>query len=145
MKFCQDHWDRLREAIAARGLAVLVPESGQEAAAKFADELTRGRTIDNFDPLMAAHMAVSINAMRVVSACGGSPLYLLSTAPEDPVVGYDGFEGRTWPRCPLCYLNLAHEVSCTDGGCDLPKQTGYDWMIDRAADDALDAWKAMRP
>jgi hypothetical protein len=44
----------------------------------------------------------------------------------------------TWPRCPLCYLNLAHELTCTDRRCHLPKVAGYDWMLDRAVKDAVE-------
>jgi len=34
-------------------------------------------------------------------------------------------------------------VSCTGGGCTLPKVGGYDWMIERAADDMRDVWRKM--
>jgi hypothetical protein len=81
--------------------------------------------------------------MDYVGRAGGNPLYLMmADGPEDPVEGYgDAYAGRTWPRCPLCYLGLAHEVSCTDERCELPKVNGYDWMIDRAADDAAERWR----
>jgi hypothetical protein len=142
---CQDHWDRLREAIDKRGLSSLVAESGQEAATKMEREIEEGVTIDTFEPLMSAHNSILVNTMRLIEDAGGSPLYLIlgGDIPEDPVQGYPGFEGRTWPRCPLCYAGLAHEVSCD--GCDLPQVNGYDWMIDRAADDALERWQSLRP
>jgi hypothetical protein len=42
----------------------------------------------------------------------------------------------TWPRCPLCYIGIAHELTCTETRCTLPMVDGYAWMLDRAADDA---------
>jgi hypothetical protein len=97
-------------------------------------------TIDSFEPLLMAHNAIAGNAMTTIERAGGNPLYLLSVGPEDPV---EGHPGRTWPRCPLCYLGLAHELNC--GGCDLPQKDGYAWMIDKAADDALDKWESLKP
>jgi hypothetical protein len=57
------------------------------------------------------------------------------TQGEEEPCELPGGEGRTWPKCSLCYLNLAHELTCT--GCDLPKINGFDYMLDRAADDSL--------
>lgn len=137
MKWCQDHWDRLREAIEARGLGHLVAPDGQTAAAQLADELERG----DYDPLMDAFWATNSNAARTIERAGGSPLYLSGgEPPDDPTpedaVDLPGGEGRTWSRCPLCYLGLAHELTC-GAGCALPRVDGYAWMIDRAADDAV--------
>lgn len=143
MKFCTDHWTRLRQAIADRGMDGLVPRSGVEAVTALKDELTQGRKPSNFEPLMAAHWAIAGNANDAIARAGGNPLYLMSGGPEDPVTGYPGYEGRTWPRCPLCYINLVHEVSCKGGACRLPQIGGYDWMIERAADDALVTWREL--
>lgn len=143
-KWCQDHWDRLRANIDERGLSELIAPSGEIAAEQTADQLRRGleqgeadpTTPANFDPLMAAFWAIESN---VASAIGPAALYLLAPpdTPEDPVEGYGPeYDGRTWPRCPLCYLGLAHEVTCRDESCVLPKVDGYAWMLDRAADDA---------
>lgn len=138
MRFCQDHWDRLRAAIEERGLAHLIAPDGDTAAAMVASELERGQQPTNYDPLMAAHWAIASNVMDLISNAGGNPLYLMGgpDAPEDPVRGYGAeYQGRTWPRCPLCYVNLAHEMTCDDARCTLAKVGGYDWMIDRAAAD----------
>ena len=144
MRFCQPHWDALRAAIEVRGLTVLVSENGEEAAAKLAGALQEGPSIDNFDPLMNAQWLIATNAMQHISRAGGNPLYLMMSdgAPEDPV---EGHAGRTWSRCPICYLNLAHEITCDGDGCKLDRKTGFDWMIERAADSQVEAWKAMRP
>lgn len=141
MQFCQAHWGRLRTAISERGLSHLVAPDGRTAMMQIADQLERTQTGEeqitpvNYDPLMSAHWAIVNNVMAIL---GSSALYLMSGGPEDPVKGYgSAYDGRTWPRCPLCYINLAHEVSCEEADCQLDKQQGYDWMIDRAADDEV--------
>lgn len=144
MKFCQDHWDRLRALIVDRGMDGLVARGGADATRRMIDELQAGRNTDNFDPLMAAHWAIANNAMEHIARAGGNPLYLMGEGPEDPCVGYGAEnEGRTWPRCPLCYINLVHELTCKGGGCTLPRKGGYDWMLERAADDARDQWRKL--
>lgn len=147
MRFCQAHWDALREKIDEKGLSSLVSESGEEIARRTVRELEEGEhTIDNYDPLMAAHWAIANNVMGIIADAGMNPLYLLSGGPEDPVEGYDKkYLGRTWPRCPLCYINLAHEVSCKDPRCQLPKENGYDWMLERAAQEQVEVWESLKP
>lgn len=140
MNSCQRHWDKLREAIAARGLDSLVAPDGQTAVAQLRDEIEREQTPANFDPLMAAHWAIQNNGTQMIRKVGGNPLYLLTSGPEEPLVlpgELPDPEGRTWPRCTLCWLNLWHEVGCTDPDCTLPMINGYDQWIDRAADDSL--------
>lgn len=143
MKWCSDHWDRLRGAIKDRGLGHLIAPDGETAVAQLADELERGEhTATNYDPLMDAFWSINGNVARTVEQAGGNPLYLFGGGPpDDPTpedaVDLPGGEGRTWSRCPLCYLGLAHELTCKEPRCKLPKVDGYAWMIDRAADDAV--------
>lgn len=136
MKFCQEHWDRLRAKIDERGLAHLVG-AGDLAAAQVKDQLKQGVTPVNFDPLMSAHWGIVANVVHVLEAgsadAPGDVLYLMSAGPEEPVAAR---ENCTWPRCPLCFLNLAHDLACTDERCTLDRERGYDWMLDRAADEA---------
>lgn len=142
MQFCEDHWARLRNEIDKRGLTSLVSEDGEKAATKLVREIEEGSSVDNFDPLMYAHNAIFANVLKTL---GQNGLYLLGTGPEDPVEGYgEVYEGRTWPRCPLCYIGLAHEVSCTEPTCRLPKVDGYAWMLERAAEDAVNKWKSFQ-
>lgn len=47
MQFCQSHWNKLRAAIAERGLSDLVSGSGREVMTRLAG--------GGFDPLMGAH------------------------------------------------------------------------------------------
>lgn len=140
---CQDHWDRLRAAIEARGLGHLVGDDGAQAGRRMVSELQEGQSAKNYDPLMASFYAIGSNAMETIRRSGNDPLYLMMGGPEDPVVGFPGYEDRTWPKCSLCYLGLAHEMTCRDPTCDLPRVDGYAWMIDRAADDAAEKAKEL--
>lgn len=79
MKMCQSHWEELRAAIDIRGLSKFVSQGGKAAGALLADEVQHGRTIGNWDPLMAANFAIFGNAIEI----GG--LYLM-----------------TGDLCPLC-------------------------------------------
>lgn len=139
MKFCDDHWDRLREKIEERGLGHLIPTDAEVVVAQELDQFERDGepTGTNFNPLMRAHWAITTNVLGMIPRATG---YLMQgpDVPEDRV-GMDAglnalrYTSRTWPRCPLCYLNLAHAVTCT--GCSLPTEGGYDWMLDKAADE----------
>lgn len=120
MKFCMDHWTALRAAIEARGLSALVADTSEEVASKMVSETTSGPSIDNFDPLMGAHMAIVSNAIGLAG--------LAVMMPNE-----DGSD-----RCPLCFLTKSHAEGCTDPNCTV---TTYDHWIDRAADDALAEWK----
>jgi hypothetical protein len=119
MQFCQDHWDRLRAKIAERGLSALVPDSGEKAVAALRDQLAGApTTVDNFDPLMGAMWAIVANLMDTF-----------------------GLVVMTDPGCPLCKANQAHEEQCAyPGHCTFE---GYDYMLDRAADDQVTTWQEL--
>jgi hypothetical protein len=120
VKFCQDHWEKLRAAIEKRGLSALVADSGEKAAANMASSLEQGQNIDNFDPLMGAHNAIVSNVMNVVG------LAIMQPNPD----GTD--------RCPLCFINSEHKEHCKDPVC---KVTDYEDWIDKAADEMVAVWK----
>lgn len=109
MKFCADHWTKLRAAIDARGLSAFVAHDGADAMRRTV-EGDDGRS--GFDPLMGAHNAIVANALS--ARLGG----LAIMTPNE-----DGSE-----RCPLCHL-----VAACGCGADCPFTT---W-VDRAADDQL--------
>ena len=119
MKFCMPHWDALRAAIKARGLNALVAESGEKAVSNMTSELKDGSTIDNYDPLMAAHWAIVNNVADI-----------------DPNILFI-------EDCPLCYANRMHNEHCKDPNCT-GGATYYDSWIDRAASDQVIAWKAFK-
>ena len=82
MRFCQAHWDRLREEIRAQGLDHLVSSSGEEEAARLASSINDiDKAAVNFDPLMWAYFAI------------------WSAFIEDAGVG-----GLTFDGCPLCVV-----------------------------------------
>jgi hypothetical protein len=85
MRFCQTHWDRLREAIKNKGLNQFVSADGETLTEKIKKEVKEEVTIP--DPLFAAHNAIVEAAIKQ----GG--LYLL---------GKDE-EGKDY--CPLCEVN----------------------------------------
>jgi hypothetical protein len=141
MKFCQPHWDKMRAAVDARGMTPLLADSGEEMATRLERQISDGETtIDNFDPLMDMHWAILNNT---------DPRVLLM--PGDV--------------CPLCHANEMHKqvcehlIGCMDEshGHHVPWQpphgpfpdnheheTYFEWMIDRAADDALARWNEMK-
>lgn len=111
MKFCEAHWQRLRDAIKDRGLDGLVSKDGKEAAAKTVAELEGGPSKSTFDPLLGAHNAILSNTLRVVG------LVIL------------GADEKGEHYCPICYLT--QNCACGLG----EKCEFFDW-IERAADDA---------
>ena len=151
MGFCQNHWSRLRVEIDKVGLGVLVSESGEEVAAKTAEQLRSAEvTVDNYDPLMSAYFAILSNGGDMVKSAGGSPLYVMMDGDEDPMgpsLSYYEpkfqlkYSGKTWPRCVICYLNIVHEMTCS--GCELPQETGFDWLIGKAAEEEVKRWKEL--
>jgi hypothetical protein len=135
----------MRAAIADRGLEPLVSIGGKSVAEKMIDELnTRDTTLDDYDPLMGMHWAIAGNVMDLLGQSAGYLLFGDGETPEDPIdvsqikdrTLREKFAGKTWSRCPLCYINVAHEISCRESRCRLARVDGYDWMIARAADDA---------
>lgn len=89
MRMCQPHWDRLKQAIIARGLGDMISSSGEELVKR----ITADDTLENFDPLMAAHNMIVRNALQ----CGGIEIL---------VQREDGSH-----LCPLCE---AESHGCTD-------------------------------
>lgn len=137
VRMCMPHWERLRVAIADRGLSALVAESGEQAARNLASEVEDGPSIDNFDPLMSAHNAIAANAMDTLGSIGANPLMLLTSDPDHPEY-----------ECPICCLNALsaeHDATCTEPSCQKPKGLTFDDWIDKAADGAAEQWKALRP
>jgi hypothetical protein len=142
MKFCQTHWDKMRAAIEARGMTPLVASHGNAAIQNIADEIKHGQTIDNFDPLMAMHWNISGNLLELLGQAAG---YLLSCreGEEDPIDVSKlqdrpelaaKFLGKKWPLCPICYANIAHEITCSEERCSLDRVNGYDVCIEWSAD-----------
>lgn len=119
MQFCKLHWEKLREAIKARGLDDLVPKNGADAKNRLIAETQGARNMASFDPLMSAHNNIIGNALKRDG--------LIPTA-----------QMMMGDNCPLCMLNAAaseHQKRCTTPGCTVVPS--YDKWIDNAADDEL--------
>lgn len=82
MQICKTHWDKLREAIATRGLDHLGAKSGEEAISDAVATLEGEDTA--FDPLMSCNWMIHNRALEI----GG--LYLIS-------LKQDGTH-----YCPIC-------------------------------------------
>lgn len=159
MMFCQDHWDRLRAKIAERGLNSLIALDAEIAVQQLRDRVEKEETtVVNFDPLMYAHWAILSNATETIGKVVGSGavLYLLSDAPEDPIVFGRYPNGKqvkrrlsaqrvsqSWPRCPLCYMGVHHELTCAESRCNLELVDGFAWYLDKAADEAKEKAKEL--
>lgn len=110
MKFCTDHWDKLREAIKSRGLWHLVAKDGQELLECIKADLDNKQDNKYYDPLASATWMIYGNAMKY----GG--LYLMSTKPDGSYY------------CPLCEAkthlginpenNKDADIDWIDGCCD---------------------------
>ena len=127
MRMCEDHWQKLRDAVDATGLGTLVSEGGQEAMMKMVAGLQEGPSIDNFDPLMQAHNAIMANTMTICQERGG----------QASVAELMGAYGDDW--CPLCYINEQHNQACEEEGCTY---TFDSWCI-YAAEEQLKLWKEL--
>jgi len=136
MKFCMNHWSKLREAIKVRGLSEFVAIDGKEAATQMMEELKgAAKTRKNFDPLMAAHWAIANNAMEVLGKMGQNPLIMLAENPEHP----------EW-ECPICCLNwicAEHDRTCTNPECKHQPGVTFEHWIDCAADEMAEKLKAL--
>lgn len=128
----------LRAAIEKRGLSDLIAPDGETAIAQLADQLhTASTTPTNYDPLMSAMFAISSNVADLVAEMGGNVLYVMVRGDEEVPVQEPGYEERTWPHCPLCHVNLAHEIFCRHPNCTTDKVRGFDHWIEHAADDQV--------
>lgn len=81
MKFCQQHWDRLRAVVKEKGMEPLIAKSAEAAMERMQEEAAGTQTPATFDPLMSCHWMIANNALQA----GG--LYLM-----------------TGDFCPLCEL-----------------------------------------
>lgn len=143
MRMCQTHWDALRVAIEDQGLGELIAKDGREAGRRMVKHLREETTLDSFEPLTAAMMAIISNISTIMQDGDVNIGYLFEEGPEDEIE-LEGGEGRTWPRCPLCYMNIAHELSCKGEGCMLDPVHGYDYMIRCAAEEQLEIWEKLK-
>ncbi len=97
MKFCQPHWEQLKNAIKVRGLFDFVSSSGMEAVTKTSADQSKA---ENFEPLMGSHNMIVANALQA----GG--LYMMGTK-EDGT-----------PYCPVCEAEKHGHTGWIDKAAD---------------------------
>lgn len=114
MRFCSDHWQALRKAVADQGLSGLVSNDGTVAASVFAHALSGEDSLATFDPLMYAHFDIISHATEM---SGGAVL--------------------AEPGCPICACADWHEKTCIgpERGCRLTRADFNGW-VDIAAEHA---------
>lgn len=80
MKFCQKHWDMLRDNIKKEGIYDWVAQSGEVAAAQLKDQIARKESTKvNYDPLMSCHnmmmeRAIEMAGLAVMTEEFGCPI-----------------------------------------------------------------------
>lgn len=98
MKFCDAHWEALREGVKNRRMWRFVPVSGEEAAERMVAEL-EGKVQNeekHFDPLMGSMFQISTAVGKNIERSSG-PLAALQCV-GDP----------EW--CPLCTVQQSFDV-----------------------------------
>ena len=98
-KWCQPHWDRLRNRLIERGMGDYIAKGGKAAGMQMVNELD-GKAIDacGFDPLIRAWSMINLNAME-----RNFPIY----------------------ECPVCVV-AKHKTKCIEKKCGWPKWE--EWM-----------------
>lgn len=111
MRFCQEHWDKLRQAIDDRGLSHLVARDGAAAAERIRAELDGTADKRTYDPLMAAHWMIMGWALE---QAGASRFPLLNRSEVYHILASEDF-------CPVCE-GMRRVVNRT------PEQTEHELM-----------------
>lgn len=88
MQFCQIHWQALRDAIDARGLAHMIAPDGATARKRLQAEKDGTATDETFEPLLAAHNMIGSAALNLI----GSYIF---TGPYCPLCEVEKIFGRT--------------------------------------------------
>jgi len=86
MKFCQPHWDQLREELKKQGLYFMVSKSGEEVVNRFVKE-GDGQAVAP-DPLMEAHNMILQRGLQFLP-------HIIGSNPDDTEGHY----------CALCEAN----------------------------------------
>lgn len=117
--FCMPHWNMLRRAVRDRGMDHLVAPSGEEAARAAAAQLEGTDTVEDWDPLMAAHWAIMSKVLQAVGLAGLAEVFCPLCAVQesfDAVSETDDFK-------PERHHNAQQWVdSCTDAMLDYARE-----------------------
>lgn len=96
MKICQNHWDRLRQAVEDRGIGHLGARDAQSAFGNMVTDLEGRSAENNCDPLMACNYMIWSKGLEVLG------LELMSEK----------------DRCPICEALKAYEEWWISGPAD---------------------------
>lgn len=121
LKFCPDHWQKLRHEVESRGLGKLVAGDAVEASRR-ATAWPLAQTIANFEPAIGAQMLILENVVKAVGPRVLQP---------NPATGE--------PYCPVCELAATHKVKCLDPACAFD---GDSWL-GLAAEAQLKTYQAL--
>lgn len=126
MKFCDDHWKKLRAEVELQGLGKFVARTQEDLN----DRLDHMKSPDGvwvvppeaagFEPLIGAHNAILANALDIV----GIELFA------------ELFPGEAKDRCPLCFL----KAGCQDNAECAAK---FENWIQHAVGDMVTSAKTM--
>lgn len=125
MKFCQPHWDRLKDAIESRGLGHLIAANGRDAHARAVAELKGENDLSDYDPLMSAHWQIVREVQDWLAYSGGNPLslYFGDVCPICEAL-------KTYPPIPAGHRYASNESYFIDGPADAAlafcQQSGID-------------------
>lgn len=126
MKWCQPHWDALRDGVKARKMWRFVPETGEEALENTVLEL-QGAGV-TFDPLSGAMWQLTNQVLENYARSGHPNAIAMFGAPD-------------W--CPMCDVQSSFEwwddpARNTEGKPKPPNALDAQGWIDGKLDGALD-------
>lgn len=121
MNVCQEHWDLLRAAVEVRGMTHLVARSGQEAAADMVAQLEGRSSLDNWDPLMAAHWPLAGKIMERVGLAALALDFCYLCAIQQ---SYDWYDKEDVERPPEALAPQGWVDSCMDAMLEYAREQG---------------------
>jgi hypothetical protein len=99
VKWCRDHWDAIRKAVADRGMEHLAAPSAEQAHADFAAQLEGEE--ERFDPVMGSMWRLTHRVLENVSISQG------------PAAVLSAFGDPDW--CPMCAVQQSYEEYLRSG------------------------------
>lgn len=119
MKFCEKHWEAVKEAAHIRGMSHLVKCTEESALRHLEGLLTGERCTEECDPVLAVHNMIILNALKALNV---TPMII------GPLVVIDTSQAPC--DCPLCTM----VIRC---GCKGPGQCGFESDIIQECMDSM--------
>lgn len=99
-KWCQPHWDMLREGVEEQGLSDLVSANGEIAVMKTAGELQGADDLSTFDPLMRCFWMIENRILDLAGLAAMHPDFGCPICRHDEQRTEDGRCACPDPACP---------------------------------------------